>query len=145
GPGGGAGRLGGRKIGHVQAGPALAVPEDIAAEDAAVARIALGQPRLLWPGIALQIGGGAVVEDAAIGRPREAPAGRDPAVAVAVGGVVVAAGEDPGVDPRAARRAAVVFDLVERVQRPTAGPVVAVDLTEHALGGGIVLDAPLAI
>ena len=73
------------------------------------------------PRLAVGVGRGAVVEDAAVGRPRPAPLRRDPAL-LATRGLRRAVWFTPscvaaGVDPAAARGRAVVLQLGEAVDR----------------------------
>ena len=78
-----------------------------------------GEPVLLRPRVALQIRRAAVVHLPAIGGPGESPAEGDPIIALAIGGVVVAARMlrrgriDAAVDPRSTRRRAVVLEVGE--------------------------------
>src|SRR5436305_86098 len=69
----------------------------------------------LRPGPAVGIGRGAVVHDAAVGGPGEAPLGLQRVVGplALAGAVAVRRGEDAAVDPAAARRRAVVLQFGE--------------------------------
>ena len=119
------------EVGHVLPGPLprlalLRVPPDVGLA--------------LAPRLALGVGRGAVVEDAAVQRPRPAPLGGDERLVVARRppvGLVDAVGEDTGVDPAAAGRRAVGLHLHEGRQRATGRDLVAVDLLQHRLGAGL--------
>src|SRR5262249_58164055 len=100
-------------------------------------------------GPAIGSGRGAVVEDAAVVRPGEAPFGLDGVVGEPALARPVAArlGKDAGVDPAAGRRRAVVLQLGEAGRQ--AGPAGAgvdlvqmtpVDLLEHLLEVRFALD-----
>ena len=94
---------------HVEADPLRPVPLD--------------QLALLVPRLAVHVRRSAIVHDAAIGRPREGPTGRDAGIA-RIGGVtarhdVAAFRELPGIDPVAARRRTIVLKLGEGVELAT--------------------------
>src|SRR5206468_9165047 len=78
-------------------------------------------PLALAPRIALEVGGGAVVHDAAVGRPGPAPFEMRPRHAGRVGlaprrEVLVPGRIAAAIDPRRARRRAVVLELAEPLQ-----------------------------
>src|SRR6266540_5118902 len=129
-----------REIGHVQADPLAGdrvalcvfaavgrwVEVDVAFELAAAEFLC--QSGLFRPWVAGWIGRGAVVHLAAVGRPGEAPAERDPVVALAVGGLVDPLGMlgarrvDAGVDPGAAGGRSVVLEVGEAREQLLVGP-----------------------
>src|SRR4051812_23641303 len=81
---------------------------------------------------------GAVVEDAAIGGPREPPAVTEiiarPAL---VGAIAPRLGIDARVDPATARRRAVGLQLCEAGEQRAVGDATAVDLLQHVLDVGL--------
>src|SRR5690348_5982044 len=93
----------------------------------------------LAPGLALGVGGGAVVEDAAVVRPGPAPLlGRRALLAagLAVRRPVDAPGVDAGVDPAAAAGGAVGLEIgvhAGQLARLVAGQVPPVDLLQDGL------------
>src|SRR5690348_13543107 len=128
---GGAGRLVKLEVGHVVAGPgALAIVG---------AGIPPDQLLALGPRVAVRIGGGAVVEDAPVRRPGEAPAR---VIGVLAGGVAVAAGgqihpflrDVAAIDPAAASRAAVVLQRGVAGDLLIVGDGVAADLLGDGFG-----------
>src|SRR5215212_410312 len=91
---------------------------------------------LLGPGFALGVGGGPVVEDAAVCGPGPAPLVRRRGLLrprLAPPGLVDALGVGARVDPTSTGRRAVVFELGEAADRPAVGHGVAADLLEDAL------------
>src|SRR6267142_2847668 len=90
----------------------------------------------LAPGPALGVGGGAVVEDPAIGRPRPAPlelsAGSSRGIGLlARGKISVQGGKHAAVDPGGAGRGPVVLEIAEAGEVPIRlRRVVAVDVLE---------------
>src|SRR5262249_747572 len=108
------------------------------------------EPRLLGPGVAPRVSGAAVVHDATVGRPGEAPAGGHPVAALAVGRLVLSVVVDARVNPGAAGRRAVVLEVAEGRQRlavphrvlAARRPGVAVDLLDNQLGRRLVRDCP---
>src|SRR5699024_115458 len=83
---------------------------------------------------------GAVIQDAAVGRPRPRPFGSGLVLfgaRPAAGGPVLTAGGGAGLDPAGAGRGAVGGHLVEVVQRLSVALTadeIAVDLGQHGLG-----------
>src|SRR5215470_6853529 len=121
-----AGRLRLREVWSVEAGPLflLLVPPD--------------ELLAFAPGLAVRTRGRAVIEDAAVRRPGESPAvpvdsGRLPAV----GPVPSRLGKDTRVDPAAASRRAVGFEVLVTVDELSIGDGPAVDLLEDLLGIGL--------
>src|SRR5664280_2143119 len=120
-------RLVGHEVGHVVTGPlaVLDVPPDVLLA--------------LAPRLALGIGRGAVVEDAAVRRPRPAPVEGGEGLltaGLAVGGVVDAVGIHPGVDPATPGRGPVGLHLgvgAQRLALLVAREVTTLDLREHRL------------
>src|SRR5215213_3654794 len=123
------GAFGRAEVRHVVAGPLslLFVPPDVFL--------------LVGPGLAFGIGRGAVVDNAAVHRPRPRPLGGHPVllgVWFAAGGLVGLVGVDASVDPAPARRRAVVLE------RQVAGESVALGvptayLPEDGLRVGLVV------
>ena len=96
----------------------------------------------LAPRLALGVGRGAVVEHAAVRRPRPAPLRGHPGLLGArgaPGGLVDAVRVDTGVDPAAAEGGPVVLHLGVAGQRTAGGDLHPVDLPQHRLGAGLVL------
>src|SRR5207302_278387 len=93
-------------------------------------------PLALAPGVALQVGGGAVVHAAAVGRPRPAPFQVCPGHPRRVGlaprrHVLVRRGVAAAVDPRRTRGRAVVLQLGEALEvLLRIGRLVTVDLAQ---------------
>src|SRR4051794_13644119 len=100
-------RLGFGKVGRVVAGPFFSIPPDPALP--------------LAPGLALEIGRGAVVEHPTVGRPGPAPISLAVAHPWRIGflpsrEILVRRGIDATVDPRGAGGGSVVLQLVEAIQ-----------------------------
>ncbi|MCY1232590.1 hypothetical protein D9M72_450900 [compost metagenome] len=115
-----AGRRSERKVGHVSAHPFLAVP---------MQDLALGVP-----GVPHLVHRGAVVEDAAVGRPGPGPARRIAQAGVGVvapGHLVARLGPGTGEDPAIARGRAVVAQLRERIQQLALAQDLLPGLVEH--------------
>src|ERR1051326_4017914 len=109
-------RLADRKVRHVVTGPrlALCVPPDVALA--------------LAPRFALRISGGAVVENAAVGRPRVAPIQAYPVVTLTVASAVAAFFRvDSAIDPAATRGGPIVFERGEARYQLAVGDGPAVD------------------
>src|ERR1051326_9166588 len=105
------------KIRYVVAGPCLAlrVPPDVALA--------------LAPWFAVRIGGGAVVENAAVGRPRVAPVQAYPVITLAVASAVATLLRiDSAVDPAATRGGPIVLERGEAWYQLAVGDSPAVDL-----------------
>ena len=126
------------EVGHVVADPAplvLVPPDELLA---------------LRPGAAVGIGRGPVVEDPAVGRPGEGPAGVIGVLAGPVGlararDVVAVARVDAAIHPAAAGGGAVVLQCLVARDLLAVRDRVAVDLAEDRLGIGFALRAALRI
>src|SRR5947209_2674463 len=118
------GRLRQRKIGNVEPGPAplSGIPVDIATP----AAVFTSQASFLRPGIALDIRRSAIVHETSIRRPGEPPTQRDPVIPAPPRRLIAAPRVNARVDPGAARRAAVVFELREGIERTLGAPIVAI-------------------
>src|SRR5262249_59305083 len=107
------------EVGDVVAGPSLrrVVPPD--------------ELLPLRPGPSLGIGRGAVVEDAAIGRPRPCPTAVDrvapDARILRAGQVRLHVGEDAAIEPAAAGRRAITGQLTRSAELPPLAPVASAD------------------
>src|SRR5204863_4296096 len=97
----------------------------------------------LAPRVAVQVGGGAIVDVAPVGRPRPSPlqvgAGHARRIRLAARREVLIPGrETAAVDPRRARRRAVVLQLAESLEMLLGIPGhVAVDLPQHFEGADL--------
>src|SRR3954447_20943669 len=123
-----AGVLGCHEVGYVQAAPApcVLVPPD--------------QLLPFTPGGSIRARGGAVVQDAAVGGPRECPPmsqviARLPLVRTVPAGFRI----NPRVDPAPARCGAVAFELSEPRHQAAVRDAPAVDLLEHLLRAWLVV------
>src|SRR4029077_328319 len=89
------------------------------------------------PRLAVGSGGGAIVEDAAIGGPGPAPAVAVGVFRIAfVGAVLAFLGENAGVNPAAAECGAVVFEIGVAGDEFAIGNGVAVHFFQNLLGDG---------
>src|SRR4029079_5777388 len=115
-------RLGAAEVRRIEAGPlahGLVPPDEFLA---------------LAPWTPVGTRRGAVVEDAPIGRPREAPAMTVRPMRVAfVGAIAPLRRVDAGVDPATARRAAIARERMKARQLRSIGEAAAVDLLQHLL------------
>ena len=127
------------EVGHVVADPFAARRGDagLGVRRIDERRIPPDPPLALAPRIAARVGGGAVVHDAAVGRPGPAPLEMRPRHAGRVGlaprrEVLIPRRVAAAIDPRSARRRAVVLELAEPLQvlRGIRGHV-PVDFAQH--------------
>src|SRR5215210_5389856 len=91
----------------------------------------------LAPGLPFRVGGGAVVEDTPVHRPRPAPLQVRVVAGLAAAGLIDAFGVDSGVDPTPTRRRAVVLELGEPTHRLARLDLVAAYFLEDALYVGL--------